>query len=257
VKKFGGEAMRDQLAKAPGFFDYYLNLLCLKNDITSDKGRVAVVRSMGEAVRKTGNMVILDQYAQKTAIRLGVQPDSTRSEFKKASSLRETSEPETETVAEPAFKKEVPAPEMWLLKILLLHEDLVEWTAAHLDLRWVQHEGVRDIVRKRIESYQDGTWRGIGSFLAGFESPEISGFITATAGEARKIHQPEKTLIGDAQKLGLIHLLRNEFLDRELDKIKNRLLQPDLSVQEQVDCLKQKDSLRKAKSFPLTPMGEM
>ena len=40
---------------------------------------------MAEAVHKTGNAVLVDKYAQKTALRLGVSPDAMRGEFKKDS----------------------------------------------------------------------------------------------------------------------------------------------------------------------------
>lgn len=68
---------------AEGFFDYYLGRLCRTNDITADKGRIGVVREMAEAVQKTGNPVLVDKYAQKTALRLGVTPEAVRQEFNK------------------------------------------------------------------------------------------------------------------------------------------------------------------------------
>ena len=43
---------------------------------------------MAEAVHKTGNGVLIDKYAQKTALRLGVTPDAVRAEFRKLSRAR-------------------------------------------------------------------------------------------------------------------------------------------------------------------------
>ena len=83
IKEFGADAFRALVSKADGFFDYYLNRLCATNEITADKGRLTVLRGMAEAVQKTGNAVLIDKYAQKTALRLGVSPDSMRGEFKK------------------------------------------------------------------------------------------------------------------------------------------------------------------------------
>jgi DNA primase len=71
IKANGGEAFRQLIAGAEGFFDYYLGRLCRTNDITTDKGRIGVVREMAEAVQKTGNPVLVDKYAQKTASGLG------------------------------------------------------------------------------------------------------------------------------------------------------------------------------------------
>src|ERR1700748_462592 len=70
IKEFGGEAFKQLIEKAEGFFDYYLNRLCATNDLTTDKGRLEVLRAMAEAVHKTGNLVLVDKYAQKTALRL-------------------------------------------------------------------------------------------------------------------------------------------------------------------------------------------
>lgn len=83
IKANGGEAFRKLIEGAEGFFDYLLNRLCRTNDIAADKGRLVVLREMAEAVRKTGNTVLVDKYAQKTALRLGVTPDAMRAEFKK------------------------------------------------------------------------------------------------------------------------------------------------------------------------------
>jgi DNA primase len=49
----------------------------------SDKGRNTILRDMAEAVRKTGSAVLVDKYAQKTALRLGVSPEAVRAEFKR------------------------------------------------------------------------------------------------------------------------------------------------------------------------------
>src|SRR2546421_4003177 len=72
IKESGGPAFQQLLAKAEGFFDYYLNRLCATNQLSTDKGRLTVVNLMAQAVLKTGSPVLLDTYAQKTAQRLGV-----------------------------------------------------------------------------------------------------------------------------------------------------------------------------------------
>src|SRR5580698_10211288 len=84
IKANGGEAFRQLIEKADGYFDYYLNRLCGQNDAGTDKGRLMILRAMAEAVLKTGNTVLADTYAQKTALRLGVSPDAVRAEFRKA-----------------------------------------------------------------------------------------------------------------------------------------------------------------------------
>src|SRR6202012_458750 len=128
VKEFGGEKFRELVRPAAVFFDYYLSRLCATNDITSDKGRLAVLKSMAEAVHKTGNGVLMDTYAQKTALRLGVMPESVRKEFKK-NPLPQRATPITDEdeAFENAEPVEIPRPsahEFHLLKLLLLNEEL-------------------------------------------------------------------------------------------------------------------------------------
>ena len=76
IKQFGGETFHELINQAEGFFDYHLNRLCRQNDASNDKGRLAVLSAMAEAVHKTGNVVLVDTYAQKTALRLGVSPEA-------------------------------------------------------------------------------------------------------------------------------------------------------------------------------------
>src|SRR5437588_2511551 len=134
IKASGGSAFKQLIEKADGFFDYYLNRLCALNAVSTDKGRLAVLSAMAEAVHKTANVVLIDKYAQKTALRLGVSPDSVRGEFKKLS--RATSRPfeaATESEDQPGEITPVQPPsthEFWLMKLLLMHEDLVDWAAA-------------------------------------------------------------------------------------------------------------------------------
>src|SRR5881396_1208361 len=52
IKEFGGAAFQGRIDQAEGFFDFYLNRLCQTNDITTDKGKMAVVKELGEAVHK-------------------------------------------------------------------------------------------------------------------------------------------------------------------------------------------------------------
>ena len=88
IKAHGGSAFDQLIAHAEGFFDYYLNRLCVTHDIATDKGRTTVLKAMAEATQKTNDAVTVDKYAQKTAARLGVAPESMRAEFKKIAAAK-------------------------------------------------------------------------------------------------------------------------------------------------------------------------
>ena len=194
IKANGGEAFRKLVENAEGFFDYYLNRLCKLDDANSDKGRNAILRGMAEAVHKTGNIVLVDKYAQKTALRLGVSPEAVRAEFKKVPAAK-TAPGESET--EPAAEPETPRPstqEFWLLKLLLLHDDLVAWAALHLDVNWIAHPLVRQIVTQRLAAQTNETWKNLAAFLDECESAEMRALVTEAVAEDRKIPNPDQQL---------------------------------------------------------------
>jgi DNA primase len=254
IKEFGGEAFKQLINSAQGFFDYYLNRLCATNDLATDKGRLAILEAMAEAVHK---------YAQKTALRLGVSPEAVRAEFKKAARLKRPtpaatesdSGPSDDAIAEAALGAEVeesppPVTEHYLLKLLLHHDDHAEWIKAHLDLIWVQHTRVRQIVQLRLEMQVEESWSGVAAFLAHAESDHVRRLITEATAEDRVIPNARQQL-GD-----IVLRLRNQFLDRQLNSLTQRASQPELSDNERRKLLEQQTALRLLKRQPLSPLSE-
>ena len=251
IKASGGEAFKQLIAQAEGFFDYYLNRLCATNELTGDKGRLAVLRGMAEAIHKTGNVVLIDKYAQKTALRLGVSPDSVRGEFKKLS--RTTPKPfaaateVSESPAEGTAPAEPPSThEYWLIKLLLMHDELVDWAAAHLDLAWVQHSLVRQIVSQRLAAHANQSWSGLAGFLDQCNTPEMQNLITEATAQERPLNNPTQQLSDVALRL------RNQFIDRQMAALMQRANQPEVSETEREDMLRQQQELRLLKRQPLT-----
>jgi DNA primase len=251
IKERGGAAFQQLIQGAAGFFDYYLGRLCASHDISTDKGRLAILRAMSESVHKTGNVVLIDTYAQKTALRLGVPPESVRAEFKKTpppASPRETEEESFET-AEPAAETTRPSPaEFHLLKLLLPHDDLVRWAALYLDVNWIAHAATRQIVDRRIAALEHETWHNLAEFLETFELPDERSLITEAAAQDRPIPQPEVQMADVALKL------RNQFLDRQIAALTQRISQPEIAEAERTQLLSQQQQLKLQKRSPLAPL---
>jgi DNA primase len=242
IKTNGGEAFRELVAQAEGFFDFYLKLLCKTHDTGTDRGRLTVLRDMAEAVLKTGSAVLLDTYAQKTAQRLGVSAESVRAEFKKSRGCAQAT-PIEDRVA-PEAPPEIPPPserEFWLMRFLLMDEDHTGWVAQHLDLEWLQHPIVRQVVEARLRSYRTETWHDVSAFLAELETDEARRLVT----EAVAV---EHSRDGLAEKIAeSIRLLRNDAIDRKLAQLTLRLDQPSLPESEWIAIEQEKARLRAAK----------
>jgi DNA primase len=248
IKANGGEAFRKLIDEADGFFDYYLKRLCATNDGGTDKGRLAILSGMAEAVHKTGNVVLIDKYAQKTALRLGVSSEAVRAEFRKtARNVKmpgEDQAEETETIAEPARPS---TQEYWLLKYLFRHEELAEWCAAHLDPNWIQHSLARQIVSRRIEVHRRESWTSLGTFLDDCESSEMRNLVTEAATEDRPLPDPSRQLAD------VVLRLRNQFIDRQLMALIHRANQPETDDAARVELLRQQQELRELKRRPISP----
>jgi DNA primase len=252
IKTNGGEAFRKLVENAEGFFDYYLNRLCKLHDADGDKGRLSILRAMAEAVHKTGNVVLVDTYAQKTALRLGVSPEAVRAEFKKIPMAQTAPVTDEDESFESAESTEVPRPsnhEFHLLKLLLLHEDLVAWTALHLDTNWISHPVARQIVEQRLAAQRSETWKSPAASLDSCDSAEMRNLVTEAVAEDRKIPNPEQQLADVALKL------RNQCLDRQITALTQKVSQPGMPEAEQNELLREREKLRGLKRAPLSPLN--
>src|SRR5882724_737688 len=253
IKASGGAAFQELIAKAEGFFDYYLNRLCATNDLATDKGRLAVLSDMAAAVHKTGNVVLVDKYAQKTALRLGVSPEAVRAEFKKAARAK-PSQPvadEPEAVDDTTAPEEAARPataEYWLLKLLLLNEDTVDWIRAHLDTNWVQHQPVREIVTLRMAAGAGAEWQGVAAFLTQCNG-EMRSMITESIADERPIPNPSQQLSD------ILLRLRNQFIDRQLASLTHRTSQPETTDDARLEMMREQQTLRQLKRQPLVPLA--
>ena len=251
IKASGGEAFRKLVDGADGFFDYYLNRLCSQNNPASDKGRLAILHDMAEAVHKTGNVVLIDTYAQKTALRLGVSPEAVRAEFKKVPATQTGPVPDEDESFESAESTEAPRPsnhEFHLLKLLLLHDNLVAWAALHLDVNWISHPVARRIVEQRLAAQTDESWKSLAAFLDACDSAEMRNLVTEAVAEDRKIPNPDQQIADVALKL------RNQFLDRQITALTQKASQPEMPEVEQTELLREREKLRGQKRAPLTPL---
>jgi len=245
IKTCGGEAFRQLVERAEGFFEFYLNHLCSANDVGTDKGRLAVVNSMAEALNKSGSAVLADTYAQKTAHRLGVTIEAVRAEFKKTRSPRRFESGAAEPVVAEAAMPRPSAQEFWLLKLLLLDDGLLSWARAHLDLNWVQHPVVNQIISLRLASGSDGTNRNVTTLLSELDDARARSLISEAVSEQREIPNRDKQLAD------VVKRLRDQTVDRQLAGLAHRLAEPHLNDSDRVGLITRQQELRQLKQQPL------
>jgi hypothetical protein len=189
--------------------------------------------------------VLVDKYAQKTALRLGVSPDAVRAEFRKGRAKPAAPEPEERSDTVEPTQPPPSVPEYWLLKLLLLNDDLVEWAAAHLDPQWIQHPQVKEIISRRLAAFHQRTWTSLPAFLSEFTTQADRNLITEATTEERPLPDPARQL----QDVGL--RLRGQFIDSQMARLMHRASQPETGDAEKLELLRQRESLRALKKRPL------
>lgn len=256
IKANGGEAFRSLVESSEGFFDYLLKRLCLTNDTSSDKGRLAILRGMAEALHKANNSVLLDTHAQKTALRLGVAVDAVRKEFSKVKSApvyqrAEEDGPDDSVLAGEAEAETYTRPtphELHLLKLLFLHEDLAPWLTAHLDPDWLAHPDVRQLMNARLAAAEHGTWHSLTAFLDGCDSATQRSLLTEVVADARPLPNPQTQLADVTLKL------RNQFLDQQIAALTSKISSPETADAEKLKFLQHQQQLKTIKRSGLSPL---
>ncbi|MCX6871407.1 MAG: DNA primase [Verrucomicrobia bacterium] len=250
IRAHGAESFQALLNRAQGIFDFYLQGLCSGNDIASDRGRLVVLRSMGEAVHKTANAVLIDTYAQRTAQRLGVDVQSVRAEFRKQAAAaqpryeRSEEDQPLEELASQARPERPGVNELWLLKYVFLSSDLQNFAAVHLEPEWVPNPVVQRILAMHFQEGGD-----VVGLLGRFEGdPSAESLITEAATEQREIPEPERQLAD------VVRRLRDAWLDRQIALRNGRLGDPTLDDEDRMVLLSELQALRLRKRSPLEPI---
>jgi len=245
VKKQGAAALQKIIREAPGFFDFFLDHLCASHSPATDKGRLEILREMGAALQKTGNRVFLDTYARKTALRLGVAPDSVLAEFRKMP----RGKPATADEPAAAAPEEAPArpaeAELWLLKILLTNDQLAPRVLARLDPNWLSHPLARRLVALRAAAEHSGNWPGFSNFLAEIEEEEMRNLVAEVAADDRPLPDPE------TNARDTLRHLRNQCLDARMRTLNQQMSQPGATDEAVLEAFRQSDLLARQKRQPI------
>ena len=253
IREHGVEAFRHVIDEAPGFFDFLISYLCQIHDADSDRGRVNIVQAMREAVQKTDNPVLIDTYAQKLSHRLNVAADAVRSEFAKRkqnfqriSSLQEEKQI---PVSEEMPMAKPNSVEFWLLKLALAGETPTDWLESRLDLQWVTHDGIREILHQNFALYSENNSAIFPDLLGVLPSEAHKKLATESVADSRKIPNPTQQLND------IVLRLRNQFIDSRLSEIQRELVSSASDESRWPELISERDELKKLMSHPLEPLA--
>lgn len=282
LRSQGPEGLRQCVDASVGFFDFYLQHLCATEDPSTDRGRSRIVKSMAEKLWLTGNAVLIDTHAQRTAQRLSVGLEAVRKEFARSepargkegnpriatgpgitgSDLEEAdlmaaemdrvapSDPE-EAGGNTASSVPIATPSAleweFLKRLFQADSDLREWVRAHLDPNWLTQPDLRHVVE---------VWLHLGEPTVALLLDALGqGALAApwvTAAAAQNKPYPEL----DVQLADTICRLRNQWIDRQIDAYRAQLMVPNLSDSDQIEILRRLQELKAWKRQGLAELGD-
>ena len=250
IRENGVDAFRGLIADAPGCFDFLLDYHCRVHDASSDRGRVNIVQEMRDAVQKTANQVLIDTYAQKVSRRLDVDADAVRAEFKKKKRGFQRLEPDHDETPPGEAEQPMAKPtllEFWLLKLALIDRDSTEWLEAHLDLDWVAHPAVREIVQQSFALHVEKPDAGMPELLGTLQSDAFKRLATEVVADSRTIPDPPRQLND------VVLRLRNQSIESRLAEIKRELA--GASDDQVVKLISERTQLKELTRHPLEPLA--
>ena len=134
---------------------------------------------------------------------------------------------------------------MWLLKLTFLADEYAGWLALHLDLQWLRHPLVRELLGRRLELHRTSAWHSPAAFLGELEEDALRSLASSAMTDARTIPNPEQQLSD------LVTRLRNTWIDERIAQTSMRSAVPSLTEDERNALLQELLQLRKAKREPL------
>ncbi|MDW8381831.1 MAG: DNA primase [Verrucomicrobiota bacterium] len=251
IRAHGPEPFRRLIQGAEDFFQYFLKRQCRVHDVNTDRGRLSILREMGQLVLKTQNDMLIETHARLTAMVLGVSPQAVLTEFRKMAASAEAHAQRgiSDAPASPA-PFSAPAPlEEWLLRLVLQHATFIPWLEKNLSLDWLQHEGTRRIVQMCMHLHREGRPLDPTDLMQALPEPNLQSLISAYAVEDRPIPHPHQQIRDVVQRL------RNAHLDRRIQACATRIGHAQLTEEERIALLQEIQVCRNEKRAEL-PLPE-
>lgn len=139
--------------------------------------------------------------------------------------------------------------ELWLIKILICGEDAIPTVLTHLNPDWITNDLVRCAILVRICKNDSGQYPSAGDILGKLPNdthkPTVARYMTDIPHGIKNV---DKTV------LDLLTKLRNQSIDREIDRLKQRIGDPNLSEVERFEIPDKFAELRKIQKSPITPL---
>ena len=162
IRKFGAEEFKDLIKKSKNLFDYKLEKLERRFDITSANGKTRIAGEMLPTIARIKNAVLKSNLVKRLSERLSVDEESVREEMRKVKLDYGESR---YLVKIGSSGKNVVSAEKMLLALLIESGDYVEKIKQALSLEEFKASSIRDIVKAVFDLREKGKELSVSSLI--------------------------------------------------------------------------------------------
>ncbi len=180
INKFGVQALRERIQKAHTLFDYKINWLKGKFDMTTVEGKSAIAREMFPTLNKFTNEITRFGYLQRLAEILSVPKETLLTEMAKQApgSVRF----KEVIITQKQTSGSMRAAEEHLLKLMLDKTEFISLTRQSLDPEDFQDEKIRLVINRIFSDFESGKSIDVQGLISSFPEDGIrqmlSGLLT-------------------------------------------------------------------------------
>jgi len=222
LKANGPDAFRELLDSAEPFFPFLLKRLSNQLDLSSPHSQQAVCDRVFPLLNRFDSEILRGGYLDQLARYMSIEPERLSRDFSQYRN-QHVSTPQRKAVSTgvaPAPVRISPA-EKQFLAMLSRDDTSIEFALNNLDISYIEHPIVHDIIKNIYDIYRKNVWQSIEVFLSLITDEEAAIITTSLAQIPETPEDKRMKALLDCKKALHIDSWRKEIkrLDEERSKL--------------------------------------
>ncbi|NOX97027.1 MAG: DNA primase [Nitrospirae bacterium] len=183
IRKYGKEAFLEKVEKAPGLFDYKLNLLLSRYDPDSAEGKARIAKEILPTIDKVQDAIEKRAYVKELATRLNLRGKITLGEEDILAELRKLRKGKPSSAPPLPLERGTALAERYLIQALLQEEELVSEAKKLLGTKDFRDQRYQRIAEAIFELESAGKPTHPGEVISYLQDEELGAAVARLAME--------------------------------------------------------------------------
>ncbi len=229
IKSHGPEKFLELLNNAQPFFEYLLDELKKKIDITTPQGKRQLCYKVFPLIAKFDDNILRGGYIDQLAD--FVNTDRNRLEYAlKEFTAKEARKEKYKTPREEIHDKiKLDIAEETFIAAILSNDDALKFASENLDIEYIEHPVAHELIKRMYDECQKGEWRGPQAFIDEV-SDDDARLLTGIMSKSLEGSEDKWRLIIEECK----NTLYNKAYSSEIDRLRELLANDDGSKRKDI-----------------------